>query len=141
MLDKLKTHLKTHGASITPSRLAVFKYLQAHDRTPTQSVISGLPQYDQASVYRTITLFKELGIIQDVIANRQKMIELTDAFDSHHHHISCQNCGRSVTVEDPALERRLRQLAIEHGITPLAHQIEVTGLCTDCAAAVSQDPH
>jgi Fe2+ or Zn2+ uptake regulation protein len=100
--------------------------------------VAAHPHSDQASVYRTIALFKTLAVVQDVISGGHKLIELTDAFDSHHHHISCSSCGRSISVEDPKLERYLTQLATAHGITPQSHQIEVTGLCQDCSDLKAQ---
>lgn len=135
MLDKFKQRLKSQGFKLTPPRLAVYHYLQQHDSAAMRDVIAGLQgSHDQASVYRAVALFKQLGIVQDIIISGRRLIELTDSFDSHHHHLTCQNCGRSVSVEDPELERRLHALATAHGITPITHQIEVSGLCFSCAA-------
>jgi Fur family transcriptional regulator, ferric uptake regulator len=133
MVDKFKHYLKAQGHSVTAPRLAVFRYLQANDPAGLSSIIADTQGVDRASIYRTLTLFRGLHIIQDIITGGQKMIELADGFDSHHHHISCMQCGTSVTVEDEAIEQRLQELALAKGIVPQTHQIEVSGICRACA--------
>ena len=138
MLDKLKRHLQISGQNITAPRLAVFKFLQDHDPTTIAAIIEHYAaQIDRASIYRTLTLFKELGIIQDIVAGGKRMIELTDTFDAHHHHLSCLRCGSIKTIEDPAIEQRLDVLARQHGYEPTSHQIEVSGLCSNCAESIN----
>ena len=131
-MDAFKHHLKAHGASLTAGRLAVFAYLQQHEPATLASLILAHPELDRASVYRTIGLFKQLGVAREAIIGGRKMLELTDRFDQHHHHLVCTGCGRSVSIEDAALERRLEQLARAHGLAPTSHQIEVSGLCATC---------
>lgn len=89
-------------------------------------------QIDRASIYRTVALFRKLGIIQDIVAGGRRMIELTDSFDSHHHHLSCLRCGKSRTVADHALESDLERIASCNGFQPVSHQIEISGICADC---------
>ncbi|HSX02894.1 MAG TPA: Fur family transcriptional regulator [Candidatus Saccharimonadia bacterium] len=132
MLDKFKAHLRANGHSLTPGRLAIFGYLQQHDPTTLAALIKAQPTLDRASIYRSISLFKDLEIVQDIISGGHKQLELTDRFDDHHHHLSCVDCGLSTTIEDEALERRLDQLARAHGLQPISHQIEVSGRCRAC---------
>ncbi len=132
MIDKFQQDLRAAGYSITPQRLAVFGYLRSHDQVTMRDLIAASQDMDQASVYRTIQLFKRLGVVRDVVALGVRMIELTDAYDSHHHHISCLKCGRSVIIQDAFIEQRLHALALSAGISPVSHQVEITGICTDC---------
>jgi Fur family transcriptional regulator, ferric uptake regulator len=134
MLDKFKQHLKTAGQSVTGPRLAVFEFLQEYDTATVADVIARNAHIDQASVYRTLALFRELGVIQDIVTGGRRMIELTDGFDSHHHHLSCIKCGAIKTIDDPAIEQRLDQIARLHGFEPASHQIEVSGICANCRA-------
>jgi len=133
-MEKFKHYLRAHGYSVTAPRVAIFRYLQANDPAGLSAIISDNGDMDRASVYRTLTLFRKLNVIQDVITGGHKMVELADGFDNHHHHVSCLQCGRSVTVEDVALEQRLVELALANGITPRSHQIEVSGVCRACAS-------
>jgi Fur family ferric uptake transcriptional regulator len=139
MLDKFKLHLRASGQSVTAPRLAIFEFLQDHDPTTITAVIDRhTATIDRASTYRTLALFKSLGIIQDIVAGGQRMIELTDTFDAHHHHLTCLRCGSITAIEDPAIEHQLDELARAHGYKPTSHQIEVSGLCAACRPNVTQ---
>jgi Fur family ferric uptake transcriptional regulator len=51
----------------------------------------------------------------------------------HHHHLVCRQCGRSVEVAGPAVERWATAVAAEHGFTDVTHTLEVFGTCADCS--------
>jgi Fur family transcriptional regulator, ferric uptake regulator len=133
MTEQLKRRLKDAGQNSTGPRLAVFKYLQSRGPSTISTVIAALtPGIDRASIYRSLALFRELGIVQDIVAGGRRMIELTDQYDTHHHHLSCLHCGAIKTIDDPAIERLLGQLAERNGFVPSGHQIEISGLCHKC---------
>ena len=50
----------------------------------------------------------------------------------HHHHLVCRNCGRTVEVEGPAVERWADKVAAEHGYADVSHTLEIFGTCADC---------
>lgn len=136
MNQAIEQALREHGYSITPQRLAVYSFMQRHDPTSMSELVDGCAHIDRASVYRTITLFRQLGIAGDAIINGRKMLELSDPYDMHHHHITCTGCGTSVSVHDELLEQDLEQLALTHGYLPTQHQIEIRGLCAQCQKEV-----
>ncbi|MGX6608446.1 Fur family transcriptional regulator [Micromonosporaceae bacterium Da 78-11] len=86
------------------------------------------------TVYRTLQLLVEAG---DVDATRlpggEQLFRLCSP--SHHHHLVCRGCGRTVEVEGPAVERWADRVAAEHGFTDVGHTVEIFGTCTACAAA------
>jgi Fur family ferric uptake transcriptional regulator len=47
----------------------------------------------------------------------------------HHHHLVCRECGRTVEVEGPAVERWAAQVAAEHGFADVEHTVEIVGTC------------
>jgi Fur family ferric uptake transcriptional regulator len=53
---------------------------------------------------------------------------------SHHHHLTCRACGRSVEVEGRAVERWAGQVAAEAGFTDVDHTVELVGTCPACAS-------
>ena len=90
---------------------------------------------DRASVYRTIQLFEQLGVVQRLQIGWKYKLELSDKFSTHHHHLSCVKCGSTIAIdEDAALEQRMRLLAKQHGFLPQDHQLEIRGLCESCQA-------
>ena len=46
----------------------------------------------------------------------------------------CRDCGRTVEVEGPAVERWADRVAAERGFTDVGHTIEIFGTCAGCAA-------
>ncbi|MHB8142222.1 MAG: Fur family transcriptional regulator [Thermoleophilia bacterium] len=133
MKVKFKQQLREAGLKVTGPRLEVFGFLQKHDLTTVSSVIRECAAgADRASVYRTLALFRKLGIIHDVVAGGKRMIELTDRFASHHHHLSCLECGRSETVSDQALESDLDRISKKNGFHQVSHQIDISGICARC---------
>jgi Fur family ferric uptake transcriptional regulator len=53
--------------------------------------------------------------------------------DAHHHHLICRECGRTVEVEGPAVERWIDRIADENGFTDVSHTLDVFGCCADCS--------
>ncbi|MDB5179141.1 MAG: transcriptional regulator, Fur family transcriptional regulator, ferric uptake regulator [Patescibacteria group bacterium] len=136
MIDKFKQHLKHAGQKVTQPRLAAFAFLQEHDPTTAAAMIEYLaPAIDRASVYRALALFRNLDIVHDIVAGGHRMIELTDSFDSHHHHLSCTRCGQHESIEDDEIERQLSAVARARGFAPTSHQIQISGLCRMCRQA------
>lgn len=54
---------------------------------------------------------------------------------THHHHLVCRSCGRTVEVTGPAVERWADQVARDHGFQDVEHTLEVFGTCGACATA------
>jgi Fur family ferric uptake transcriptional regulator len=133
---KLETTLKASGYSLTQPRLIVLEYLLNREPVAVSSLTKALsPGIDRASVYRTITLFQTLGIIQRHTVGLKYRIELTDMFAEHHHHFTCVHCGTVTSMNEQALERFVDKLAQHYGFTPTEHQIEVQGYCKNCKTA------
>lgn len=126
--------LRDHGASNTSVRRAIFGILAGHDLlTMRQLTDLAGDVADTASVYRTIELFEQLGIIHKVYTGWKYRVELSDAFRPHHHHAICRECGRVIPLEEnPKLERLIQTWAAAHHMHQTAHSLEITGVCSDC---------
>lgn len=131
---QLKQHLKSHGYSITDARYTVFAALEDKEAlTMAELVETCGASLDRATVYRTITLFEDLGIVTRIQIGWKYKLELTDAFSNHHHHLTCMKCGTVTPLsEDTDLEERLNELAVLYQFKPKDHQIEIRGLCHSC---------
>lgn len=93
---------------------------------------------DRASLYRTVSLFESLGLVQRIYIGWKYKIELSDAFTHHHHHISCLGCGKIVAViKEEEIETLIDDLAKRHGFTDSNHQLEIRGYCSSCTEAIA----
>lgn len=52
--------------------------------------------------------------------------------DSHHHHLVCKMCGKTVEIEGGAIEKWAQKSGEEHGFRDIGHTAEIFGICSDC---------
>jgi Fur family ferric uptake transcriptional regulator len=90
------------------------------------------------TVYRHLQVLSEDGQVDAIRDASGETLYRRCRSDSHHHHLTCRTCGRSVEVEGRAVERWADQVAAEAGFTDVGHTVELFGLCPDCSAAAGQ---
>ena len=86
------------------------------------------------TVYRTLQSLADAGKV-DVLRTGEGESVYRRCSTSHHHHLVCRTCGRTVEVEGPAVERWAEKVGAEHGFVRVTHNVEVFGTCPDCALA------
>ncbi len=134
-VDQFKSTLQSAGYSLTTARRNVFEALQNQEPQTMHQLVLRCQTVDRASVYRTVSLFEKLGILQRLQAGWKYTLELSDAFHEHHHHATCLRCGASIALpEDDELEQLLRTIAETHGFQVERHQLELQGVCAACQA-------
>ncbi|MFI6822814.1 Fur family transcriptional regulator [Micromonospora sp. NPDC050187] len=52
---------------------------------------------------------------------------------THHHHLVCRHCGRTVEIAGPAVEDWMRRTTARHGFVDVNHTLEIMGTCDSCA--------
>jgi Fur family ferric uptake transcriptional regulator len=134
--DQLQQTLQAHGQSLTKPRRIVFAALKdSEPQTVHDLLLACDGQLDRASLYRTIALFERLGIVQRLQIGWKYRLELSNAFQEHHHHLTCSKCGAIIPLhEDPELEKRLLEIAAKHTFSAHDHQLEIRGVCESCSA-------
>jgi Fur family ferric uptake transcriptional regulator len=129
--------LRSKGYSLTAPRKLVFETLTktAHQPLSMTELIQKTKGFaDRASVYRAVAALEDAGIVQRLHMGWKHKLELSDDFQEHHHHLSCIKCGQVIhSEEDNELEIRIHRLAQLHGFAITNHQLEIRGLCTECA--------
>ena len=86
-----------------------------------------------STVYRTLTALAAAREV-DVIVREDGESVYRKCSESHHHHLVCRTCGRTVEVAGPAVERWADTIAQENGFTDVNHTLELFGLCAECSA-------
>lgn len=85
-----------------------------------------------ATVYRTLQNLAAAGEL-DVLRTGDGEAVYRSCSDGHHHHLVCRDCGRTVEVDGPTVEKWTTKVAEEHGFTDVEHTLEIFGRCTACA--------
>jgi len=125
------------GVRSTRQRAAVLSALaEVDDFRSTQELHDYLRRRGDAvgltTVYRTLQALAEAGEV-DVIVREDGESVYRQCSNTHHHHLVCRNCGRTVEVEGPAVERWATRVAEEHGFTEVSHTLEIFGVCSACS--------
>ena len=88
------------------------------------------------TVYRTLQLMSEEDEVDILHVEGEAMYRRCSG--SHHHHLVCRSCKRSVEIESQDVERWANAVARRHGFSSASHLVEVFGLCSACE---SSGPH
>ena len=132
--ESLEEALNHAGHSMTKVRHQVFDLLLEQEPQTMQQLLKRVAgRLDRASLYRTIKLFEQIGVVHKVYIGWKYRIELTDEFSHHHHHLSCLRCGHIVPIHDnEEIETFVSRTVKQYGFVPKQHQFEVYGICRQC---------
>ena len=87
-----------------------------------------------ATVYRALQSFADAGEV-DALRTADGEVVYRRCSTGHHHHLVCRDCGRTVEVAGPAVERWADKMAAEHDFTDVSHTVEIFGRCAACRKA------
>ena len=122
---------------VTRPRILLSRTMAGLARFATAQEIAGILREQgtgigTATVYRNLQLMASAGELDTLHLNGETLYrECSD--HSHHHHIVCRECGRTIEIEIPGLERWIRQAAHKVHFTEINHDLEIFGLCEQCA--------
>ncbi|GAB2871241.1 Fur family transcriptional regulator [Myroides odoratimimus subsp. xuanwuensis] len=127
------------AAKSTRQRRAVVAELQSSDDfRSAQDIHDSLRQAGDkvglATVYRALQSLVDGGEI-DVLRTSGGEAVYRRCSPTHHHHLVCRGCGRTVEVEGPAVERWATATADAHGFSDVSHTLELFGTCPECVAS------
>ncbi|MFA6004953.1 MAG: Fur family transcriptional regulator [Patescibacteria group bacterium] len=129
----ISENLRRHGCRVTKPRLELLKVLADFPLT-VQEIYVRLEKrnkhIDLASVYRSLELFADMGIVNTIdLGEDKKRYELVG--NSHHHHVVCTECK---SIQDVAMDEQqlLASVKIKSKFKITSHSLEFFGLCENC---------
>jgi Fe2+ or Zn2+ uptake regulation protein len=136
---ELAALLRDRGLRATSQRVVMHRLLRDRARhVSAEDLLSEaseqLPGISLPTVYATLELFEQLGIVRRVNGGGGTLLWDTRA-DAHHHMI-CRNCGRIEDLEIPLDLERARRSAARSGFEPDRAEVVVSGLCATCQRSV-----
>ena len=138
ILRTFQEYLVTRGLKLTHQREEVLRCLmEADQHLSLEDVYTTAKRRDptigRATVFRTIRLLQECGLVAEVgSADGRARFELK-ADRPHHDHLICVECGHITEFESPMMERFQDQAIRHHGFRALWHRHEIYGRCRTCA--------
>ena len=134
--DKSVEILRQQGYRLTPQRLLVLSIVaDGGDHMGVDEVFrrakESYPYLDIATVYRTLNLFKRLGVVTEVAIGDRLHYEATDP-SGRHHHMVCRDCHGAFNLSPHYLEEFRATLMDEFGFEPDLEHFAITGTCATC---------
>ena len=138
--DGLKAKLKKKGCKLTPQRKTIVDTIverQGEHLTAEEiydEVKSKFSEIGLATIYRTIILLEEIGILSKLhLDDGCTRYELVDSDERHrHHHLICSLCGAVIEVEEDLLEDLEAQIEKKYSFKVLDHSVKFYGYCKEC---------
>ncbi|MGL5354902.1 MAG: Fur family transcriptional regulator [Clostridium sp.] len=139
-INILKEELKQKGYKLTPQRRAIVDTIiekEGEHLTAEEiydEVKKNCPEIGLATVYRTILLLEELGVICKLDLNDGcSRYEIVHKNEMHrHHHLVCNVCKSVTEVQDDLLEELEGVIEKSYCFKILDHSVKFFGLCKKC---------
>jgi Fur family ferric uptake transcriptional regulator len=130
----LADRLRRVGQRVTPQRLVILAALRPGEHLAADEVFARveplLPGVNRSTVYRTLELFRDLGLVSMTdLGGGARVFELIDA---PHHHLICHRCGAILELDDDLVEPMREAIRDRYGFTPAIDHLALFGFCAAC---------
>jgi Fur family transcriptional regulator, ferric uptake regulator len=132
MTDSIIARCEAKGLRMTDQRRIVARVIQAAEDHPDVEELYNRasridPKISIATVYRTVKLFEEAGIL-DRLEFGDGRARYEDAERDHHDHLIDMNSGEVVEFVDPEIEALQTRIAERLGYKLIGHRLELYGV-------------
>lgn len=138
--EYLRDKLKEKGYKLTPQRRSILniiletegKHLSAEEIY--ELVKSKCPDIGLATVYRTMQMFDEVGLVyKHNFDDGRSRYELNHHNEDHqHHHLICVGCNSVIEVEEDLLEQLENGIEKKYNFKIKNHNVKFFGYCEKC---------
>lgn len=140
LYEDIKAEIKKKGYKLTSQRRNILNVILGHKKEHLsieeiyEFVKESCPEIGLATIYRTIQLFEDIGIVNkhnfDDGCNRY---ELADPQKDHnHHHLICLSCSEVTEMDDDLLEELEQEVQRKKGFEVTNHTLKLFGYCKKC---------
>lgn len=134
-LSGLAARLKRAGYKLTAPRQAVVQVLEEEGKHLSREEVLALgqqiyPKLSRATVYRTLDLLTDLGLIRPIYLGDTRQRYVTA--QGGHHHLVCTDCGAAFEFERCQAHQLAMTLSEQFHFEIHSHLLEFYGLCEIC---------
>jgi Fur family peroxide stress response transcriptional regulator len=135
LLDKFRKKCKEHGLSMTPQRLAIYEALiDSTDHPSAENIFNrvriSFPDIAIDTIYRTLSTFSEIGIINVVEGYGEA--KRYDPDTDTHHHFRCIHCNKIVDLHADSFGKLRIPPKIEKKYNVSNIKVVLEGACDGC---------
>jgi Fur family transcriptional regulator, ferric uptake regulator len=134
--EEIAARLRAVGQRVTPQRLMILgAFARAGEHLTADEVFARVgplsPAVNRSTVYRTLELFRDLGLISETdLGGGVRHFELLD--DGRHHHLICRDCGEMLVLDDDLVQPLRDGIRERYGFAPTLDHLALFGLCAYC---------
>jgi len=130
-MNKIEEKCKTKGVRLTDQRRLIAKVMsEATDHPDVDELHKRVSKIDKkvsiATVYRTVKLFEESGILEKHDFRGGKA-RYEQSPDNHHDHLIDVNSGEIIEFVDEEIENLQNKIAEKYGYKLVDHRLELYG--------------
>jgi Fur family transcriptional regulator, ferric uptake regulator len=132
-----KLFLKKKDLKYTPERKEIIeaiiklqKHFDAEDIY--QQLRKNKSDVSLATVYRTIPLLIDSGLIVETLHCRDKVLYEKSYNKKHHDHLVCINCGKIIEFYNEDVERLQDEICRKYQFVATEHRLGIKGYCKEC---------
>lgn len=131
--------LQRSGVKPSYARIRIYDYLLTKRSHPTvdeifTELVPEIPTLSRTTVYNTLALFKEKGLLQLITIEQNEL--RYDADTACHGHFKCGVCGKVYDFESDIDTLRIRGL---EGFEIAQKNVYFAGVCAKCAENAKND--
>jgi Fur family ferric uptake transcriptional regulator len=129
--------LTEQGYRLTPQRIMIISAIENSDGHISAEeiyaqVIARYPQVNISTVYRTLELLKQLGLVTETDFGEGR-VRYHPVGKGHHHHLVCQDCGAIIDLNESMLAPLKDVLLREYGFSADLRHLAIFGRCVKCS--------
>lgn len=138
--NDLKEQLKNKGYKLTPQRRSIVDVIieKEGEHLTAEEIYDYVkikcPEIGLATVYRTVQMLEELGIVCRLDLNdgcsRYELLHLDEGH--RHHHLVCNVCNKVLEVQDDLLDELEQEVEKSYKFKILDHSVKFFGVCNEC---------
>lgn len=120
---------------LTKQRAAILRALDGAAHLSAETILERvreeLPGVSLGTIYRTLDILRELGLVQ--VFSHAGSAARFEAVLEKHHHLLCTNCSQLVNITAPGLADLAAAIGSTRGFSEVDCVLTVTGLCPSCS--------
>ncbi len=130
--------LRGLGYRLTPQRLMILRSVEeAASHISAEEIYAQIclhyPQMNISTVYRTLDLVKELGLVTETDLGDGRVRYHCMGKGRHHHHLVCEQCGAIIDMEELILSPLWADIKQKYNFKVDMKHLAFFGRCTECS--------
>ena len=143
-IEVFRKYVKESGLRNTPEREVIIEEIfLTHDHFDVDTLYLCLKNkkcsISKASIYRTIPLLIESGLIKEVFFEDGHMHYEHVLGHEHHCHFRCLGCRKIIEFKQDEVLDIEKKFSRSHGFEVTGHKLELFGYCRECLKKEGKD--